>query len=369
MIVMYNLFLEYILSINMTHTAFNKLGLFSSILVNLNSIKINTIIMLVSIMLLYNIRLKMYIFTVYIYTIIINVKYTYFINLFLFGLFKLHTPMFYVGIMLLVIIYSKNYVSIKIKSHTSLTISISAFILGSVWALYTYNWGYYWSNDSIEYMLLLLCFLYTVYIHSINKQYYFVYYKILLLLIIIYFLRTGLLYTKHNFFDNLIIYTRFLKFYILFLLFLLCIKYNVLRLYSLDISWYNWKLLIFLIFICLNFLNYKLIKTFTYCLFYIIVIYSIYTQNWYKSQLVYIHVSISIIFIIFISIQVRYLVSIDYNFIKKNTYTNYINLNNYKQIYFLNNYILCNIIEYINSNSKEFGNIGILLNRVKYLIN
>lgn len=126
---------------------------------------------------------------------------TEFINNFWTGFFKIHPILFYLSLVIITSINSKTP-EMKLKVLNMLNTIIAALILGSLWALYQFVWGYLWSNDSIEYTLIFIGLIYFLKLHAsqINKN--LNNNIIILTLLLIFLVRSSLIFTKHSFFAN-----------------------------------------------------------------------------------------------------------------------------------------------------------------------
>lgn len=172
------------------------------------------------------------------------------------GYYKIHPLLFYVSAHYIFFYNSNNKTNINISFI--LVITMVAFFLGSLWALYQNIWGYYWSNDSIEYILCFFFWLTLCYQHQFFKnQSLFKFLLFYFILLLVTMLRLNFIYTKHNFFKLSSNYDNYFVVMIFFFLFnLLFFKNNsnLKKNYSIN----NYLTLIFLIliiFIILNIIN------------------------------------------------------------------------------------------------------------------
>ena len=242
---------------NTSNTKNLFLNIINSILYNLNNLLINVFFLILFYKFL--IQLKNY----YSYVCII-IMYVYNINSiefniiydFYFGYYKIHPLVLYLGLIFLTYIITLKTHIFKFKNKNILFLLIFAFILGSLWALYQNQWGFYWSNDNIEIILLLFIIINLKNIHiNFNNFFYkiFLFMQSILLLLC---LRYNLLYTKHNFFQKILnINTHQYMIYI-FLLLLVLIKL-VKKYYIYTINFWKFILYFIIIEIFYNFINIK----------------------------------------------------------------------------------------------------------------
>lgn len=298
-----------------------------------------------------------------------NYKEVFIINDFYTGYYKIHPIIFYISITY-IYIYNFNKLLTKINYLTIINITIISFILGSFWALYQLIWGFYWSSDYIEIILIynLLVFLYLYHkIRTKTKNYNI---HIINSIIILIFLRLNLIYTKHSFFNKSKQTIYFFEFYIF-----LCF-YNIIfniKNYIFNIK-YKQKIIIILIYlIILNKFNLKNLQIFIY-----ICIINIYIFIFSKILLIQkkkkIHLFIFICLFLFINLINKFFIC----FIVKTTIYLLPNLNynnNFinKNINILKNkYYFFNYKYNIKLNYFEIKNVNLLnyfKNKTSFLIN
>lgn len=181
---------------------FNKSSLLTNVIISLNKIKLNYLILLIILASIYYIKQYIYIL-IYKLNILyfFNIKFIYFLNFFFFGLFKIHPIMFYFSLIFYWTYCTNNYLFYKLKLTYLITISIISLVLGGIWALYQINWGYYWSNDPIEFSLLMIIALYIYNLHTLKIITKYKHLNYLNIILYIYLIRSNLIYTKHNFFN------------------------------------------------------------------------------------------------------------------------------------------------------------------------
>ena len=178
-----------------------KISNFIIFLICLNKLKINIGLLILLYLMLTFTNKRLYTSLLIVLSVSWKSKFIFFIKLFFFGFFKTHLLIFYSALLFISIPHSTP-ITLKFKNSTKLYMIVIAFILGGRWALYLYNWGYYWTNDSIEYIMLL--FLLTA-IWKIHKNQIISYYTIIMFVIPVYILillRFSFIFTKHNFFQQ-----------------------------------------------------------------------------------------------------------------------------------------------------------------------
>lgn len=110
-----------------------------------------------------------------------------------------------------------------IRMLSILKLSVVALLLGGYWGAGNSVWGFFWVNDSIEYILLIFCLVIVFFLHT-KKHISSAFYLSVMMLFIFFMLfcfRWGLKFTRHNFLDsnvinNFIFYLTYLRFLTLF---------------------------------------------------------------------------------------------------------------------------------------------------------
>lgn len=341
-------------------------SLYNILLIKINNIKINFIfvnLFLVYLQTLYN-SLIYILLNIWILNIV-STKYLTISNFYQ-GYVKIHPNLQYIGSIAYLYVTINKKLSFKFNKYYLLNVVTLAFLLGSLWALFQSVWGYYWSNDSIEYILLIVSCLSLIkmhkyYIKKINSQL-----IIFLVLFLLVSLRLNLLHTKHNFFSK----TATAKFFIFFLQVsffqILSIK-KKLKNKSLSI---NVIVLIIIIYILyLNKLNTFLIKELLFITLTFILtklIFSIYSVHNKKL----LHLIFYILFYSYILINIKYLLI---NFwlssvVKKNTsFFLFIQNNSLILTKQINNYN--NFFKNKYLTSKNFNLLQIVKRTLKKLVN
>ena len=307
---------------------FQKLTNSIVFLISLNKMKLNIIILLV---LMSTIMFSKKFFIIsYISTHLVLIwkfKLMFFIKFFFFGFFKSHLVILYIAF----IIVSLNIHNVRTTLQNRLTVSIwlgaIAFILGGRWALYLYNWGFYWTSDSIEYIIVLIISIGVFKTHSFANKVTYTLIKPVFIIILLTLLRSGLIFTKHNFFQRNQTYLWLLTFLSinLMLQIFVCTVHSNIQKYTTKLSYLFIILFVFITFIWLNKINYKTVKQIisllflTLCIFFLT--YSINIPNW---LIVFQHWIIFLILIYLNTVSILYLLSYSLGVIK---YTiQYINL-------------------------------------------
>lgn len=281
----------------------NSSNIYNLFLIKLNNIKINFIFITI---LLNTVQIWDYSFSKLLITIwgVSNFsKKNLIISNFYTGYTKIHPNLQYLSSFFFLytnINEKKNY---KINTYSTLISMLIAFILGSLWALFQSIWGYYWSNDSVEYILLLFCYLAFLKLHNYNlkKKTYIL--QIMFIITLLSLLRLNFLHTKHNFFSTI----SNLKFYVFFMYMVLTNRIYVFNKFK------QYKLIIVnLLLICLmyvlfsNKLNFFYIKLIiNYFLIYIIIRGFFFMNKLNKYKLI--HMSVLIFISIYIYINLKYI--------------------------------------------------------------
>ncbi len=254
------------------------------------------------------------------------------------GYYKIHPMLFYLFNHSIIYYFLKKNNNFKIVNI--LITTLITFSLGSLWALYQNIWGYYWSNDSIEYILLLLSWFLLLYIHRIYKNIPLLFYlSIFSIFFLIILLRLGFLYTKHNFFKSLTDYDRY--FMLLKIFILLNNTFFVEKIiYKKQLSKFNLYFYIFIILILsifcsilgniyLIFFSFFFIILLLFTSFYLLSIYD------YSNQIT--HILFFIFTIIYCNYSINYFVYY-YNFQTLTIFNNNIFFKHQFRVSFLNKF-------------------------------
>lgn len=220
------------------------------------------------------------------------------------GYYKIHPPLFYLlNHLIIYYLISKS----NLKTNYMLFVSILTFSLGSLWALYQNIWGYYWSNDSIEYILLMMFLFVLIYSHQVYIKfpiYSFLFYVLILFLILL--LRMGFIYTKHNFFKSLTDYDKyFMSIKLIFILNWFLLKKTIFN--KKYFTNFNHFLFIF-VFFCILFsaLNNIYIIFITYTLFFLALVNASYLMSRFSYKNYYVHLLFFTFLFIYINYSIQY---------------------------------------------------------------
>ena len=266
---MYKLFIFTNL-LNYTYTTFTlqKIPNFISFLICLNKLKINIGLLIFFYMIYTFVNRRALVYSLYILSVTWKSKFILFIKLFFFGFFKTHLLIFYSAVLLISFMYITTTITLKFKNATKMYMVLLAFILGGRWALYLYNWGYYWTNDSIEYIMLFFLIIITWKLHKIQ---FITYHSAIIIILPIYsliLLRFNFIFTKHNFFQQNKLSYWFLKIILLFLLSQISLQFSSFYNKFFTIN-FNLILCVYILLnylVCSNKINYITIQKTIYCL-------------------------------------------------------------------------------------------------------
>lgn len=290
---------------------YSNLGGLNYFLILINKFWFNNLIIILLLLLyikIFNFKHIYFIFLFILYVSLVNFKWHSIMLNFNVGLMKIHPPLLYLSIIFLIYYFYNKYSSLNILFIINLT--IITFLLGSFWALYQKIWGLYWSNDSIEILLLILCILNIYYLHKLSFRLVF-YTKFLFIsfIICLLLLRLNYIYTKHNFFNIQLLFNKLINIIFFFSLPLIIRLnyYQIKFVYLQKISYYFFKIYIILILIILNQFNIFLIKN--VYVFIINIIFLILFLNIFNSikRFVYLHLFIFITMFIFANFTYNYL--------------------------------------------------------------
>jgi len=284
-------------------------GIYNLFLVKLNNIKLNVLFITKLTLLCQVVQINLQTIIISIWALGVYGNKSSTINTFYQGYVKIHPPLQYISSLLttLVIVNIK-----KIQNTPFIYIIsglISAFILGSLWALFQSIWGYYWSNDSIEYILLFFMFFIGIKMHKYHlKKIRINSFSIILCLFLLVCLRLNLLHTKHNFF----IKNSSSKYFVLFFQTFILFKKHLQNKFKQNYLYLKSIMFFYLFFIVFNnkLNQYWVKQSSTYLVYWtILVIFSeIISINKYKI----IHVSLLIFLLIYNLFNTKY-ISIKYN--------------------------------------------------------
>ena len=350
----------------------NKLNLHSIYLVWLNNLVYNYLIFIIIYMCIVFFKInKLFLINFLLFFIIKKHIFNSIIKNFYFGFYKVHPSILYFCLTLFLSLKICKNLFFKIIHGVLLSLSIFTFFLGSFWALTDSIWGYYWTNDIIE--SLLLMFILLIY-HKIHKIYFYkqiyIFLNYFFILINLNLLKFNFFFTKHSFIisNNL----KFINFFfiIIFSNYIKIKKRNSFR--SIIILKYLIFILIFNILIMLNLIanNYikKSIQFFFWIFFFTYLTFFKLKNNNIKQIIIH-------FLIIFILILFNNIFMLFYNYyqtlIKMYLSTNYIF--KHKQVNF-NTYIfkknnLITTYNIIKKNCKNLKNNSLLNKFYKNKIN
>lgn len=261
----------------------NKLSICVSTTITLNKIKINYLILITIVLIVFYIKNMNKLGIIFIVSIYwLHIYCIKFLTPFLFGYFKIHPILFYISLIFYTKFLTKTNTSLQFKSNYIILISILSLLLGGIWALYELNWGYYWSTDPIE---LALTGIILIYLHILHKQLNNEIYRLInfcYIIFYIYIIRSNLIYTKHNFFSN----KKLLCIYIKIALHVFIVNYlinnNNKSNHTIITKNFNKITLFFVVWYTLlfNFTHNFLIKKCITVYFMIVLNYKIFTVNW-----------------------------------------------------------------------------------------
>lgn len=351
---------------------FIELNSFNTLLCNLNHIKVNLVIIYINLInLYYHISILIYL-TLFVLIQFINFtdKHKYILNTFYSGYYKNHPLLLYISIIFISFKKSNNKIFV-INWYKILSLSIITFILGSLWALVQFIWGKYWSYDTIEFILLLMCLYIIIYIHKLLR-YTPVYHNFLLLqlFLLLILLRLNLIYTKHNFFQK--IKTSYLKiiyfnFYLIF--YNLNYKKKQKNLYYVNI--FISTLIFFKLHLIMNTVNYYLIKLTFILLFKLYLIYIIIYLTYILKTTLISHLVIIIIGLVFNNYSLNFFQNYTYYNIQKITQFYFFKINIISKAIILKrdyNHNFYNI-KNIYKNVKNFNEYSIRKNIKNFIVN
>ena len=280
--------------------------------ISLNNFKINLLVLYLIVLLVnFTFYIKSISFVLFVYLNSLNSYIFFFINSFISGYFKIHPILFYFFILFYYQNKTKTFVTFKITKLWITNVGILSLMLGSFWALYQLNWGFYWANDPIEISLLMVVCIYLYKIHQLKKKYYFKNIVYIFVLFYIYLIRIGCIYTKHNFFKLVSLFVNFVIFYNYWFIYAaVCRSIRIQK--KVLINKYYLIFLLCFIFIpfYLNFVyNVVVGKLLTLCLKYFLF-YIVFIINWKNIIFMITHVFTFVIIIIFNNFSLEYFVNI-----------------------------------------------------------
>lgn len=272
-----------------TKIDFNKLNILNLFLNNLNSIKLNIFFLVIIIYCNYfnSSSYKFYYIVSVLYYSIYS-KYGFILYNFTLGYYKIHPPLLYFSLIIFIVYIYKVKFFCKIYFNFVCYTIFLTFMLGSLWSISQSVWGRYWSNDSIEIILLLFFIIslyYTHILYNINNSYKLFF--ILQIIFLLSLLRLNFIFTKHNFFQKIIKNHNF--FYLLYTFIIINIyKYIYNNKKKLNITILKLFFYYLIIQITLNLVNIYLFKIFNTWLIFTYLFYLI-TLNIIIKKFLFIH--------------------------------------------------------------------------------
>jgi hypothetical protein len=120
------------------------------------------------------------------------------------GTITLHPLFLYISLVVLLFFLTSYYDRVKCIYLTKkffCYVSFIALCLGSLWATQSLSWGYFWVNDSIEWLLFFICYFSFISIHIIlyNNKLLFRHYNYLLVITVLLLIRLNFIVTRHSF--------------------------------------------------------------------------------------------------------------------------------------------------------------------------
>jgi hypothetical protein len=200
---LYNLNQVFLILFEILHNLVSSINYYNNFISYLNNLLVNFCILIIIYSLISYIKLSLHLFLI-LCAILWNFIFEsqdILIN-FLSGYFKIHPAILYATVLLFFYKLFQLKKFTLINFNFLLIFAISAFILGSLWALYQNVWGFYWSNDLIEISLIIFILILVYNLHS-NKQEKKQYLNFFIIINIFFLLalRLNLVYTRHNFFN------------------------------------------------------------------------------------------------------------------------------------------------------------------------
>ena len=253
-----------------------------------------------------------------VYILLINIKYKFILINFYFGFYKIHPPLLYViTITWLYSILKKNKI-FKYKSKNIFIFLTITFTWGSLWALTQTVWSKYWSNDSIEIILILIIFNVLIIIH-LNFKHKQIFNKFILLsvLFLLILLRLNLIFTKHNFFQKTINFQNYsYLFYLLNFYFIFNVK--KLKYYFSFINYFKVLIIVIVLLLTFNIFNLYHIKNIFYFFNYISIILILINLVKFINKFYYLHIFYGNILIIFNILYINYITNFSFYTSNKN---------------------------------------------------
>lgn len=342
--------LVFFLSIINPYNIINNYSVINNIIIILNNLLLNYYFIIMFFLLSFVVFSKLYVWIIILFFKILKLKYFFFKILFYYGTFKIHPLLLYFSIVAICLHITKLNLFINLPSLNLSYIVILTFILGAYWALYQSVWGYFWSNDSIEYILLFfILVILNVFHRKVYSRKYNFYVPFLSLLLLL-MSRNGFLFTKHNFFSLLSKTVKLNS--ILTVSVTIGFIINKKKILKLSKFTNNFPVYINIIFILilLNYLNYYYCKLILKTVFFVSFIFNLTLLNYNNLKKLKIHLA-------FLIVMVTYQ-TVDKHFFKFVTFFNLPDINLKKQYHYFNkssvtNYSCMNTLSLQNIVSKQ----------------
>jgi hypothetical protein len=325
------------------------MGFYIVYLLYLNKLVVNTLFIILLLLLFNATMSKLWFASFVLYSVYSKLKYLVFINLFLYGFFKIHIVMFYIFLMIgFTLLYQNSSVYLKMRYSVVVLYLVLAFSLGSLWSLYLFNWGYYWTNDSIEYILILFILLFIITMHKTFKNTTFIFLIPFILISLLWAIRSNLVYTKHNFFQSTTLIYLHIKFVWVIIIQYIIFKYISSKFCFKSTQTHTYVFIMFFLSILTNTINYFMVKNILYNIYFILFVLCFLKIEWSKIHHLYTHIALFVVYTSFILIKVCYVFYYSKLSLLLNDLS--IKINN---IYFLSNYNWFQNLTYIKTYSTD----------------
>lgn len=177
------------------------------------------------------------------------------------GLIQFHPPFFYISIFGFVVCNFVKYIKnikfiINFYQFIFILFYFIALLSGGYWSFSHVVWGYWWTWDPIELILLFFIILFITLIHIIKNLFSATlpsFSILLIIFILMYSTRLGYIKSKHNFFNISLVNSLFILFYVfLFFYFSISLLINF-RLNLYVYVWSNYFSIIFFVIVIIYF--------------------------------------------------------------------------------------------------------------------
>lgn len=244
----------------------------------------------------------------------------------LYGFNLIHPILFYLTVLSLFYFLFYSFKFFKIIISNLIYIGFLSLLLGMFWGSINEGWGFFWTNDLIELILLFYIICLIIILHSIKTNFYKISIFFFCITIILIFVRFNIVFSVHSFFVSSKIKSLYLWYYF-------WVQFNYYRLFIYLYTYFFFY--IFISYICLTYIfNFK----------------NIHTNYLY---LYYFHVLIFLVFFNFM-FNITYYVIIDYILVNIKLYSNL-----YKDSLITNSKYLLNFNNFNNILNKTLNYIFI----------